>query len=102
MSDPDFRIVAGLVKASVSSLTRLPEKIDVATFTKLVDIMAGAETIYLVGSKRAFPVTIYMALALSQLGVKNSLVDNVGSIAFEQIGFACAARCGVCDQLQPL
>jgi DNA-binding MurR/RpiR family transcriptional regulator len=29
-----------------------------------------------------------MALALSQLGVKNSLVDNVGSIAYEQIGFA--------------
>ena len=50
--------------------------------------MAEAETIYLIGSKRAFPVTMYMALALSQLGVKNSLVDNVGSIAFEQIGFA--------------
>jgi DNA-binding MurR/RpiR family transcriptional regulator len=88
MSDPDFRIVAGLVKASVSSLTRLPEKIDRAIFSKVADLMAGAETIYLVGSKRAFPVTIYMALALSQLGVKNSLVDNVGSTAFEQIGFA--------------
>jgi DNA-binding MurR/RpiR family transcriptional regulator len=50
--------------------------------------MADADTIYLIGSKRAFPVTIYMALALSQLGVKNSLVDNVGSIAYEQIGFA--------------
>jgi DNA-binding MurR/RpiR family transcriptional regulator len=88
MGDPDFRIVAGLVKASVASLTRLPEKIDVATFTEVANLMAEAETIYLIGSKRAFPVTIYMALALSQLGVRNSLVDNVGSTAFEQIGFA--------------
>ena len=88
MGDPDFRIIAGLVKASVSSLTRVPEKIDLAAFARLATLMAGAETIYLVGSKRAFPVTIYMALALSQLGVKNSLVDNVGSTAFEQIGFA--------------
>ena len=89
MSDPDFRMHhAGLVKASVSSLTRLPEKIDLATFARVATMMAEAETIYLVGSKRAFPVTIYMALALSQLGVKNSLVDNVGSIAYEQIGFA--------------
>jgi DNA-binding MurR/RpiR family transcriptional regulator len=88
MGDPDFRIVAGLIKASVASLTRLPEKIDLPTFTQVANLMAEAETIYLIGSKRAFPVTIYMALALSQLGVKNSLVDNVGSIAFEQIGFA--------------
>jgi DNA-binding MurR/RpiR family transcriptional regulator len=88
MGDPDFRIIAGLVKASVSSLTRLPEKIDLARFARLATLMAEAETIYLIGSKRAFPVTIYMALALSQLGVKNSLVDNVGSTAFEQIGFA--------------
>jgi DNA-binding MurR/RpiR family transcriptional regulator len=86
--DPDFRIIAGLVKASTSSLTRMPEKIDLKTFAVFADLMTGAETIYLVGSKRAFPVTIYIALALSQLGVKNSLVDNVGSIAFEQIGFA--------------
>lgn len=88
--DPDFRILAGLVKASVASLTRVPETIDLAAFGRLAELMAEAETIYLIGSKRAFPVTIYMALALSQLGVKNSLVDNVGSLAFEQIGFASA------------
>ncbi|MGD0721861.1 MAG: MurR/RpiR family transcriptional regulator [Roseiarcus sp.] len=86
--DPDFRIVAGLVRASAASLTRLPERVDLSTFARLADAMAEAETIYLVGSKRAFPVTVYMGLALSQLGVKNALVDNVGSTAFEQIGFA--------------
>jgi DNA-binding MurR/RpiR family transcriptional regulator len=86
--DPDLRILAGLVEASAASLTRQPERIELSTFARLADAMAEAETIYLIGSKRAFPVTVYMGLALSQLGVKNALVDNVGSTAFEQIGFA--------------
>src|SRR5580692_7069609 len=42
MGDPDFRILAGLVKASVSSLTRVPEKIDLAAFARLATLMAGA------------------------------------------------------------
>jgi DNA-binding MurR/RpiR family transcriptional regulator len=88
--DPDFQIVAGLVKASAASLTQVPEKIDLGAFARIAGLMSEADTIYLVGSKRAFPVTTYMALALSQLGVKNSLIDNVGSTAFEQIGFAAA------------
>lgn len=87
-SDPDLRIVAGLVKASVSALGDLPDGLDLAGFSALADLLGAAETIYLVGSKRAFPVTIYLALALAQLGIRNSLVDNVGSIAFEQIIFA--------------
>jgi DNA-binding MurR/RpiR family transcriptional regulator len=99
--DPDFRIVAGLVKASAASLTRVPETIDLAAFARLADLMAEAETIYLIGSKRAFPVTMYMALALSQLGVKNSLVDNVGSLAFEQIGFTSARDVALAISFSP-
>ena len=48
--------------------------------------MAEADLIYVIGSKRAFPVTAYISLALSQQGVRNVLVDNVGSTAFDQIG----------------
>ena len=48
--------------------------------------MAAADLIYVIGSKRAFPVTTYISLALSQQGVRNVLIDNVGSTAFDQIG----------------
>jgi DNA-binding MurR/RpiR family transcriptional regulator len=99
--EPDFQIIAGLVKASAASLTRVPEKIDLATFGRVADMMGEAETIYLVGSKRAFPVTTYMALALSQLGVKNSLIDNVGSTAFEQIGFASSRDVALAISFSP-
>ena len=45
-----------------------------------------ADLIYVIGSKRAFPVTAYLSLTLSQQGVRNVLVDNVGSTALDQIG----------------
>jgi DNA-binding MurR/RpiR family transcriptional regulator len=99
--DPDFQIIAGLAKASAASLTRMPETIDLSTFARVAGMMSEAETIYLIGSKRAFPVTIYMALALSQLGVKNSLVDNVGSTAFEQIGFASSRDVALAISFSP-
>jgi DNA-binding MurR/RpiR family transcriptional regulator len=99
--DPDFQIIAGLAKASAASLTRMPETIDLSTFARVAGMMSEAETIYLVGSKRAFPVTTYMALALSQLGVKNSLIDNVGSTAFEQIGFASARDVALAISFSP-
>ena len=99
--DPDLRILAGLVKASVTSLSRVPDGIDLAMFDRMAAVMAEAETVYLVGSKRAFPVTLYMALALSQLGIRNSLVDNIGSLAFEQLGFAAPRDAVVAISFSP-
>ena len=88
---PDLRMIAGVIRNSVASLSRVPDDIDLGMFDSIASGMASADTIYLVGSKRAFPVTMYMAIALSQLGIRNILVDNVGSLGFEQLGFASAA-----------
>ena len=52
----------------------------------MIGLLADADLIYVIGSKRAFPVTTYLSLTLSQQGVRNVLVDNVGSTAFDQIG----------------
>ncbi len=89
--NPDLRIIAGMVHTSIASLSRVPDGIDLASFDAVASGMADAETIYLIGSKRAFPVTMYMGIALSQLGIKNSLVDNFGSLGFEQLTFASAS-----------
>ena len=52
----------------------------------MTELMAAADLIHVIGSKRAFPVTAYVSLTLSQQGVRNVLVDNVGSTAFDQVG----------------
>src|SRR5205823_4468772 len=80
--DPTLHLVAGLVDASMQSLARVGEMIEPARLAAVVRALAKAELIHLVGSKRAFPVTTYLSLALAQLGIANLLVDNVGSTAF--------------------
>ena len=51
----------------------------------MVGLLGEADLIYIIGSKRAFAVTAYLSLTLSQQGVRNVLVDNVGSTAFDQV-----------------
>lgn len=88
--DPHFPLVAGMIEASRQSLAHVTETLDRPRFAAAVRILSKANVIYLIGSKRAFPATIYMSLELSQLGIANILVDNVGSTAFGQIGCATA------------
>ncbi|TPM34256.1 MurR/RpiR family transcriptional regulator [Mesorhizobium sp. B2-3-4] len=76
----------GMVGASQASLGRVEAGFDVESFDKMVTTLAGADLIYVIGSKRAFPVTTYLSLTLSQQGVRNVLVDNVGSTALDQVG----------------
>lgn len=82
----DLHFLAGMLAAARASLDRVGAQFDVAGFEAMIDLLAAADLIYLVGSKRAFPVAAYLSLTLSQQGVRNLLVDNVGSTAFDQIG----------------
>lgn len=86
----DLHFLNGLVAASQASLGRIGAGFDGDTFERMIDFLAGAELIHLIGSKRAFPVTAYVSLTLSQQGVRNVLVDNVGSTAFDQVN--CLGR----------
>ena len=79
-------LVPGLIQASYDALDRLEKEFDVYALNKAAALLAQASTLHLIGSKRAFPITSYMSLTLSQLGIKNVLIDNVGSMAFDQIG----------------
>ncbi|ESY57029.1 MULTISPECIES: MurR/RpiR family transcriptional regulator [unclassified Mesorhizobium] len=85
-TEPNLHFLHGMVGASQASLGRIEAGFDVASFDKMVTLLAAAELIYVIGSKRAFPVTAYLSLTLSQQGVRNVLVDNVGSSALDQIG----------------
>jgi len=86
IANPSLHFVHGLVKASQASLGRIGDNFDIESFERMIGLLADADLIYVIGSKRAFPVTAYVSLALSQQGVRNVLIDNVGSTAFDQIG----------------
>lgn len=85
-ANANLHFVNGLVAASQASLGRIGDSFDLDSFERMIGLMSDADLIYVIGSKRAFPVTTYVSLALSQQGVRNVLIDNVGSSAFDQIG----------------
>ncbi|MBZ9960771.1 MULTISPECIES: MurR/RpiR family transcriptional regulator [unclassified Mesorhizobium] len=90
VSNADLHFLRGMVGASQASLGRIETGFDIESFEKMVALLSAAELIYVIGSKRAFPVTSYLSLTLSQQGVRNVLVDNVGSTALDQVG--CIGR----------
>ena len=81
-------LLDGFSDAAARSLASLKQKIDPEQLEKAVKILAEAETIYLVGLRRSFPITSYMSYAFGKLGVKNMLIDAVGGLAAEDISFA--------------
>jgi DNA-binding MurR/RpiR family transcriptional regulator len=81
-------LLDGFSDAAARSLSALKEKIDPQQLEQAVKMLAAAETIYLVGLRRSFPITSYMSYAFGKLGVKNMLIDAVGGLAAEDISFA--------------
>lgn len=76
----------GLVAAARRSLDRIEEAFEAAALERMATLLARADLIHVIGSKRAFPVAAYLALSFSQQGVRNLLVDNVGSGALDHVG----------------
>lgn len=80
-------ILEGFANASARSLTALTAKHDPEVMERALDLLEQAETVYLIGLRRSFPVTSYIAYALGKLGVRNILVDAVAGLAAEQTSF---------------
>jgi DNA-binding MurR/RpiR family transcriptional regulator len=81
-------ILEGFAEASLRSISALTSRHDPAVFERALDALEGAETIYLIGLRRSFPVTSYMAYAMGKLGIRTILIDAVAGLAAEQANFA--------------
>jgi DNA-binding MurR/RpiR family transcriptional regulator len=80
-------VLDGFLEAAEQSVERFREKVDHDAIERAVDLMAKAETIYLIGLRRSFPITSYMSYALGKLGIRNILVDAVAGMGAEQASF---------------
>ncbi len=73
-------VLARLVETSMQSLTRLSGSIAPAAFDRAVSTLAGARMIYLLGQRRAFPISAYLSYMLGNLEMPHMLLDNVGGM----------------------
>jgi len=77
------------VEADVVGLRRLQQNKRLGTLLdQAFKLITDSETVYVVAHRRSFPIACYLAYALSQMNVKNVLVDGVGGMFMQQVGHA--------------
>jgi len=77
------------VEADVVGLRRLQQNKRLgALLDQSFKLITDSETVYVVAHRRSFPIACYLAYALSQMNVRNVLVDGVGGMFMQQVGHA--------------
>lgn len=81
-------VLDGFVAASAKSLEALGRAIDDDVLERAVQILASAETIYVLARRRSFPVASYMAYAMGKLKVRSALIESAAALEPEMLSFA--------------
>ncbi len=55
---------------------------------RAIEMLAGAETLYILARRRSYPVASYLAYALGKLGVRYQLIESAAGLDPEMIAFA--------------
>mgnify|MGYP001082414000 CR=1 FL=1 len=87
-ANSDAELLSGFLTAASQSVARLAGTIDGETFSKAVDLLARAETIYLVAKRRSYPLTAHIAYAFGKLGIRHQIIASPNGIDPEMTQFA--------------
>ena len=85
---PAMMLINGFSEAAARSIARLRERIKLETFEAAVEALARAETIYLIGQRRSYPITSYLGYVLGTLGIRNVLAGAPNGTDRETLSFA--------------
>ncbi len=78
-------LLSGFMRASADSIERLSDTINRDSLHRAVDVLAAAETVFLLGTRRAFPVIVYLAYALRRLAVRCEPIEQSAGMGPEQL-----------------
>jgi len=82
-------LLAEFIDAGRSSLESLANSTDDVMLSRAVAVLAAAETVHVIGLRRAFPVASYLAYVFEKMAVPAMLHDGVGALDHR-----CALRRG--------
>lgn len=94
-------VFASFVAAAHASLDALSTAIEPARFERAVEVLAGAETIYLIAKRRSFPIAAYMAYAFGKLRVRCQLAGTAAGIDEDVLALASARDAGFAISFSP-
>jgi DNA-binding MurR/RpiR family transcriptional regulator len=73
-------LLAEFIEAGRQSLEALAKSADEVVLQQAVAVLAGADTVHVVGLRRAFPVASYLAYVFEKMSVPAMLHDGVGKL----------------------
>ena len=82
--DPS-QVLAEFVEGNILALRNLGSMISHDALTGAVKLIARAQTVYVAGFRRSFPVAAYLAYSLHQFDKRTVFVDSLGGMTQQQI-----------------
>ena len=79
------QVLAEFIEGNTLALQNLGEVVSPEDIKAAVTLMAEADTIYVAGFRRSFPVAAYIAYSLHQVDKKTVFIDSVGGMTRQQI-----------------
>ena len=86
----EAELLNGFLNAAAQSVGRLANSIQPAQFAHAIEILAKAETIFLIAKRRSFPLTAHMAYAFGKLGIRYMMVASPNGVEAEMAQFGSA------------
>jgi DNA-binding MurR/RpiR family transcriptional regulator len=77
-------LLSEFIDGNILALQNLNETVSETDIRAAVDLIGKAETIYVVGFRRAFPIAAYLAYSLQQLNKHVLFIDGIGGLARSQ------------------
>ena len=99
--DAEASVLTGFIGAATQSLNRLAADVPAETFDRAVEVLARAETIYLVAKRRTYPLAAHMSYALSKLAIRHQIVASPNGVDPETIQFATARDAALVISFSP-
>jgi DNA-binding MurR/RpiR family transcriptional regulator len=99
--DDNATILTGFIAAASQSINRLASTIQTDAFAKSVEILAAAETIYLIAKRRSYPLTAHMTYAFSKLNIRHQIVASPNGVDPELVQFATPRDAAIAASFSP-
>jgi DNA-binding MurR/RpiR family transcriptional regulator len=87
-SDAPANDLGGFIAAAQSSLARLHEAMPAAEIGRAARLLSRARTVYILGTRRSFPIVDYLGYAFATLGVSALPLDSMSGLARERAALA--------------
>lgn len=84
VGDP-VQVLTEFVEGNVLALQNLPDGVGRKDLAAAVKLIEEAETVYVAGFRRSFPVAAYLAYSLHQVDKKTVFIDSIGGMTRQQI-----------------